>query len=409
MIFFAAANGLWIAGIAGIAGIVGGWALWRGQRRLRSVPSLKLWRGLGPSAAAKGRRWIDPLWALVLLAGLLAAVALAQPQWCSRSQKDRPDLHPDWSVRSTNVSDANGIHAEAWIRLSPAESAGIDAVRVNGIQQSVPAAGLAAGILVPVSATPAELALLSRGNVVATATFEKPADTPRSFGFLRLCAPADGELDPALRRFFEMQPGAQIDDPAAQPVVVLVKGLNLSAEELAGAGLIVAEPDAELPGIKLGAPLSAPPPGWTPEPAAGAFAWPPFVSLKDVHVKALRQAEFSSDWEVIARAGGHPWIAVRRKGNLAIWLASAPTSDTDWVQAGSGFVAFFAEMQNRALGAAGQPSFTVWNQRPAIAAHASTAVPLQDPLGGIAIVLLLVASIWHIKRRAALAPLATSN
>ncbi len=360
-------------------------------------------RGLGETTGSKGGRRIDPLWAMVLLAGVLAALALAEPQWRMRAGDDPPALNPDWSVRSSGTAEGGG-RGEAWIRLAAPENTHVDAVSVDGVRQPVSAAELAAGITAPVAATPAKLALLSSGKVLAAATFERPP-MGRTFGFLRLRGPAAGDIDPALQRFFAIQPGVQIDDAGAQPCVVVAKGGNFSAAELAGASFVIAEPDAELPGIKLGARLVAgsdAPASWTPEPVSGGtFAWPPFVSLKDVHVKALREAELSPEWEVVARAGGHPWIAVRRQESLWIWLASEPATDTDWVQSGGGFVAFFGEMEARALGSGGTPAFVEWSRLPAKSPQPASIIPLQRFAGGAAIALLMLASFWHIKRRAA--------
>src|SRR5207248_1147453 len=94
---------------------------------------------------------------------------------------------------------------------------------------------------------------------------------------------------------------------------------------------------------------------WVPEVAESAFAWPGFVSLKEVRVTALRQVTLSADWHVIARAGGMPWMAwrvtKRADGSRQtwLWMASEISKETNWWALPS-FVMFVSEMRSRAVG-----------------------------------------------------------
>jgi len=96
------------------------------------------------------------------------------------------------------------------------------------------------------------------------------------------------------------------------------------------------------------------------------FVWPAFVRLDAVRVAKLREATFSADWQIVATAGGHPWIAIRQMngaeaGNtMMIWLASEPRAQTNWTNDPS-FVLFFAEMANRAWGGGGGGKTVAWD------------------------------------------------
>jgi len=275
----------------------------------------------------------------------------------------------------------------------------VDTLRVNGATRPVTAAELQRGITADIAGTRAALSLEHDGKPLASAVFEMPSGSS-IFSLLRFSG--TGRFDPDLDRFFLVQGGARIDDPAIQPTVALLADSEWTADELAGAAWVIAQPDAHLPGVTSRDRVVADAgKGWTLEVASGGdFAWPPFVPLKDVHVRAYRPATLSPDWQILARINGDPWIAVRRDHGLWLWLASAPASETDWARAGPGFVGFFAEMQSRALGKSGEQPFVEWTIHPAPPLpQAAAPVNLQPGLGVAAIALLIAASVWLILRQ----------
>src|SRR5206468_2742886 len=123
-------------------------------------------------------------------------------------------------------------------------------------------------------------------------------------------------------------------------------------------------------------------------------------------------------WQVLATVDGRPWIALRTVGGDAagaggagrvtlLWLASAPSAETNWPKSAS-FVLFFAEVANRAWEAqAGEAiggSAVEWERMkettasPHTQPDAARAVDLRDLLGGVAIVLLVGAAGWFVVR-----------
>lgn len=339
-------------------GALGVWALWQGQRKRRPVSSLWLWRGLQADAQGTRRRVIDPLWLLVLLAGILAGLTLAGPRWVSPVPQP---LAVEWSVRTAPSAGAAPEITEAWVRCEQAQGPG--QLLINDAPRSLAVAELHQGLALPAVPDGAGRVRLELQTTAGRAaeTFENAADLP-AFGLLEATSAAE-PMDPALRRVFAVQRGARAGDPSVHPRVLLMSAPEVAPEDLAQADLVVALPSAALPGLTPGTTRSAPPDsgaGWTPQPAdGGSMAWPSFVKLQDVHATAVRQVQFAGGWEVAASvdAGGQrvPWILARRSQSadgrpvLWLWLASAPATQTDWPNS-PGFVLFFAEMQHRALG-----------------------------------------------------------
>jgi hypothetical protein len=294
-------------------------------------------------------------------------------------------------------SVGSGEGSQAWVRVVDAEKAGADALRIHGAVRRMTAAELQAGVAVGVAGTRVVLEVLAGEKVLASGAFEKPS-TGREFGLLRW-TPEGAAIDADLGRFFAMQPGAKIGDVSVRPLAAVVQGAKPSPEELAGIDLVIAGPDALLPGVTPGSRVVAEGAGWVPHiEEGGTFPWPPFVSLKDVHVKAVREAAFSPEWQVLARVEGRPWIAVRKEKGLWIWLASWPAAESDWSKSGAGFVAFFAEMQARAFGTAGMPPWVEWNRLPSPEPGAARVMALEQVTGGLAMALLLLAVGWQAAR-----------
>jgi hypothetical protein len=357
------------------------------------VSSVRLWRGLEAEGAAK-RRALDPLWVLVLVAGVLAGMALARPRWVAGTPAER--LEGTWAVRSVKTA---GGETEAWVRCP--EASDTARLHVNGVERFVSAAELRQGAAVPVHADSLGHVRLEirSGHAVAAATFADTGQGP-PFGFLAIAA-SGADVDPALRRVFAVQPAARVGDPTVRPRVLLVQDPQVRVEDLEDADLVIAQPSSPLPGITLGAEVKG---EWLPQVESGSgFDWPKFVSLKDVHVRTLRQAILGAEWRVIATADAKPWIVTREipRGSggkaLWLWLGSSALAETDWVK-DPGFVLFFAEMQQRAFGGEAKP-YVDWTKLPETDVTGNTvAVELTPYLGAAGILLLLGATTWFVRR-----------
>jgi hypothetical protein len=380
------------------AGVLGVWALWRGQRRRRSVSSVRLWRGLEGEGTAK-RRLLDPLWVLVLAAAVFAGIALARPCWVGGRQPP-PPLDVTWAVRSPRAAaDGAPRQAEAWVRCAAED--GAVTLSVNGAHRPVSAAELRQGVALPVQADAQGRVVLQlrSGSAEAGATFTDTGSAS-PFGLLEIAAPAAG-IDPALRRVFAVQANRRAGDPTVHPRVLLVNDSQVRAEDLQDADLVIAQSVTPLAGILPGAAIQG---EWAPQVESGSgFAWPSFVSLKFVQVRTLRQAAISADWRIIATAGGRPWIAAREIPHadgtkaLWLWLASTPLTDCDWVK-DPGFVLFFAEMQQRAFSGERTP-YVDWTRLPDTAVESAAAPLALAPYAGVAaMALLLGAMVWFVRR-----------
>lgn len=379
------------------AGLLGIWSLLRGQRRSRPVSSLRLWRELIPRASSARSRRFDPLWLLVFLAAVLAGLALAGPRWVSPVPKLLPVT---WSIRSTATS------SEAWIQADVDNAT----LLVNGTVQSPGPNDLRNGVAIPVSPDSAggiHLELQTATGRAAASFRQQPLDRP--FGLIELASTGD-PIDPMLHRVFAIQPGAHLSDPTVRPRVLLVS-VAAPQEELADADLVIALPSAALPGITPGArvehPATATAP-WTPAPAEranGAAAWPAIVPLKDLHITAVRQATFDNTWQVAAEVptsqGTLPIVLVRSVSKPAsqtalwVWLASAPTAETDWFKS-PGFVVYFMQLQQRAFGMPAAPA--AWIGEPEPARESRAPMNLQPWLATAAVVLLACATVWFLRR-----------
>ena len=94
-----------------------------------------------------------------------------------------------------------------------------------------------------------------------------------------------------------------------RPRVLLVNVPKVQPEDLEDADLVIAQPATPLPGLTPGEAVQG---DCVPQvESTSGFAWPAFVSLKNVHVRTRRQVVMEADWRVIATASGMPWIAVR--------------------------------------------------------------------------------------------------
>jgi hypothetical protein len=383
---------------AGIA-VVGAWSLWRGQKRQRPISSLRLWRDLMPGQTARRSRRLDPLWLLVLLAGVLAAAALAGPRWV-RAVPGRLDVR--WSIRTVPGT----AHAEAWVEARAEDGE----LRINGVGQKVSGPSLAKGMPVPVmpDAQGKVRLELQTAQGRAAAMFE-----PRTFGLIERSTP-EAPMDPLLRRVFAVQSAAR-PGLSIHPCVLLVSAPSISPEDLAGADLVIALPTAVLPGLVPGASTQrtasaspASPNGWTPQPAPGSgvtglAAWPSMVPLNDVHVTAARRVVADGAWQpaAVLPVGAQevlPWVLMRQPPAAAgaaplwVWLASMPTTETDWFKS-PGFVVYFMHLLEQSLG-----RFDEWIAHAEPLAPGDLPIQLAPWLGAAAIGMIVIAVGWLLVR-----------
>lgn len=404
MLTFAAIGGAWAVGVVAL---LGGYALFRGQRRGRAVSSVKLWRGLAQADAGKRARRVDPVWLLVWVAALLAALGLMRPQW-RRGAAAEDGIDLAWAVRDTAAG--TGRHVEGWAKLVAGEVSKGAAlvVRVPGSERVMPLedAALRRGLAFAIAdgALPprVELAVTEKGRTRARRTFE-PELTP-AFGWT--CLPGRAAVDAALERFFRLHPSGRANDPTIAPAVLLLgPGADAATlEPQREVALMIADRASAVDGVTPGGfHDNAPPDGWLVE-ATAALAGS--VRLERVRVRAYQAARLSPEWQVLATIGGtrDPWIARRSlaSGGDMIWLAARPTGDTDWA-GDTSFVIFWAEAVNAAV-RRGDALTGEWRPLPRAASQPSAEITPVDlrPLTGItAMGLLLAASgaLWQRLRR----------
>jgi hypothetical protein len=420
MLEFVAPGWLWVPPLVAVTGL---WGLWRGQRVGRPVSSVRLWKGLAGGETTARRRVVDPLWLMVFIATLLAALGLAGPQWAMERDARAGRLSVDVAVRDVGLE--SGQHAVgAWLKVEEAqgiaELVAITLATPDGtFSQSMPLATLKSGwtYAVDMPAVPSKLSLDIRAgsananDVLFRQRWARPGVAP--FGVLEL-----GTIDPMLRRAFQVHPGARFGDPTLRPAVVLINQTAdpaASLEEMGGAGsLMIAGPSAPFPGIEAGGPIRGPEGGWRMEREVAGTA--PGVrddprGAEMARVFALRPARLSSEWQILARAGGHPFLALARGKSTRLWLAAELTPDTDWWKYPS-FIIFFGELVQQVSGAASADRIVTWvpDGRPEGTAIAPPTVPpgrgalLLGPWMGIGAMALLVGSavglVWRGLRTA---------
>lgn len=357
MLEFLAPAWLWVPPLVAATGL---WGLWRGQRVGRPVSSVRLWKGLAAGDPAARRRAVDPLWLVVLIAAVLAALGPARPQWALDRHSPALRLGIDVAVR--DVALDSGQHTlAAWLKIHGAQ--GIpDSVTVSLATdsdthlQSVSLAALKAGWTHTLASVSSSLAVEIRAgrDILYLQRWGRPVAAP--FGVLELGSP-----DPMLRRAFEVHPAARFGDPTVRPAVIFIDQAAEplppppTLEEMAGpGGLILAGPTTPFPGIDAGPAIRAPEEGWRLEREATARGVQEQLTSDNVRVFSLRPARFSAEWQILARAGGHPFMALSRGKTTRLWLAAQVTRDTDWWKHPS-FLIFFAETLQHARTQASPP------------------------------------------------------
>lgn len=365
MIAFLATGWLWAAGVTAV---LGAWGLLAGRARRMRVSAVWLWRGL-EGQGVQGRRRVDPVWACVGVAALLAALALARPVWRVGVPVDR--VEPQWAVRSI------AGRTEAWIHV-----AGGEEVLVDGKPQAVAAGG--AALELPAGDVHV-LAIERGGQVAARSTFRRPM--AGAFQLLQV-----GRVDPALLRVFAVQAGT----PAAESQrVLLASGAGFSLEQARGVRLTVVAGAAALEGVTVDGMAEG---AWTPE----AVDVPAFVNFSEVHVRRMAKATLSPEWHVTVRANGLPWVAERstgENGERVVWLASHPDgAETDWPSDRS-FVLYFSELLRRTIPAGGAGSVVDWPRQEDPPPAPVREVALLPGLG-VAVAALLAAAMVLLWRRA---------
>jgi hypothetical protein len=357
MIGFLATGWLWAAGAAAVGGA---WGVLAGRVRRIRVSAVWLWRDLEGTGGGRRRR-VDPVWSLVAAAGVIAALALADPVW--RSGAEGGPL-PTWSVRSV------GERTEAWVSGTGGE------LRVDGQVRRVE--GVERGVAVDLGPGDEHtLAWVRGGRAAAEAVFRRPA----SGGFEVLEV---GRVDPALRRVFAVQPGAHgAEGAAGDERVVLVNDPAFALGDARGAALCVVEGPAALEGIAMTGSVEG-------NRKVEAVDVPAFVEVGGVTVRRMAKAEVSGEWHVVMRAGGLPWVAERRVvsgdgATTVVWLASRP-AECDWA-ADRSFVLYFSDLLRRAVPVRAGGNVP-WPKQEGVA-EPGTTVRLSPALGVAAAGLLL--------------------
>jgi hypothetical protein len=369
----------WLLALAPIVAGLGLWTLLRGKHRAQPVSSTRLWRNLAGEATGARSRKVDPLWLLVFLAALLAALALPGPRWQSgQSLQDLPRAKVEWAMRSPadsppslflKVSDPHNLSQH--LRLDPSQTPILTADALRGMTFPLP----------PDTST---VRLFSDQILLAAATFTKPDRPP--FALLTRAA-AGRSIDPALYRVFAINPAVVPGNVLIHPAVLLVDDPKLTLDDIPPDTLLIASPDTLLPGIIVGAPFK---PTAPPTPAA----MPGFVQLANVKVMSAIAAKLSPDWTVAATIDNHPFLATRRlppNGPTLVWIAAHPVADTNWPLDRS-FVLYFSDLLARTFPTPSALA-TDWRREdiPLTAIHPPTIVRLTAPLGSVAIILLLAA------------------
>jgi hypothetical protein len=333
------------------------------------VSAVWLWRGL-EGQGATGRRTVDPVWACVALAAVLAALALAKPVWRAGQMGDA--VQPEWAVRSI------GGRTEAWARI-----AGGGELLVDGVRKQQAHLEQGAAIELPVGDEHV-LSLERAGRVVARASFRRPA-----VGAFRLLQV--GRVDPALQRVFALQSGSA---SAESPQVLLAGDPAFLMEDARGARLCVVEGPARLDGITIDGTLEV---NFHPDPVDV----PAFVNLEAVTVHRMVRATLSPDWHVTIRLNGLPWVAERTLGGTSfVWLASRPDgADTDWPNDRS-FVLYFSDLLRRTIPSGAADTPLDWPRRDDPPPSPARQTPLTPALGIVCAALLALAMLllWQRSR-----------
>ena len=417
--------------------IIGVVALWRGRHYRQRVSSTLLWQGLASEAAGAKSRLIDPLWALILAAALLAALALPHPVVQLGAEDHVPRVETVLQMRAL----PGGSTAELYVRAVAQENLGsacrLEIAADDGakslpvITRDLTPAQLAAGILVP--GIPAsgrcEIRLRSGSRLAATWSLEKVTRPP--YAVLAI-----GPVSPALQRVMALQPGAVVGDAAIRPAVYLIDDPGFSPGQIAASpgSVIVASARTPLEGITfLDAPATGAATAATSSTGNAATApvgiVPQFagnsplvemapghpIPLGDVRVFHYRPISLSSDWTPLITVDQHPWLAVRRGpsgggvgGGDVLWVYLASElvpRETNWATDLS-FIIFFSNLAAQVGHSGSVPIDGAGVQEWQIKAQAGAGVAALPPrrydlapaLATAAVVLVVAATALFVRR-----------
>ncbi len=338
--------------------------LLRQSSRGAVVPTIYFWTpDVAASAAARGRR-IDPLWALLLAAALVAALAAAQPQWKPSAATVKPTL----AARLAMARAPGSKTAELFLRERP--------------QAPGASAGAAPQCHLRLESAPGRKPPWRRqfllpkkfwrvGTVVAglpaarrmRATLMAPGYAHETFLLTRKTRPAFALLSIGrpgrfLLRAFSVQPGAAVDNLRLRPRIVLVDRRRFSLSSAGHPAAVVASGRTPLPGLAFsgGQPVRLTK-GISPQKTGGAGA------LRAVHFRHVAVRRYwnvipDKHWRVLAAVAGHPWLLERSaspapsRGGATLYYIGSKLS-THWTNLArrSALVILAANMVRRARAA----------------------------------------------------------
>ncbi len=408
----------WILALLPIAAI-GVITLWRGRHNVQPISSTWLWQGLTEAAGTSRARSLDPLWMLLLLAALLAALALARPVWMVHAAATPAPPLPLMSIRGL----AGDPHAQLFIRW-PSDASTRTAltleIKSDANTLNIPLTAVALQQGATLTAIPASESIsvaVHNGSVVSTCHFQRHDALP--FAILRTGAPM-----PALERIMALQSGAHSDDTTLRPALWLIDDptFNESTFNPGPQSVVIISPRTPIAGITpepiLPSSSTSPAtqaqglqslglivPDMTPQLAAQSPLLNS-VSFQDVHIHHFTPAKISSAWTILATVVDHPWLAMRTDSQtLYIWQASTLSpADTNWPLDPS-FVIFFTNVAAHLRQTETASTHTIdWVLQPAPTTQINTAdQPRTFPLASILLVLsaiLILVVIFTLARRA---------
>jgi hypothetical protein len=325
--------------------------------------TLRFWHSAASSAGREDSRKIDPLWLLVAVAAMLAALALLQPivkTFPPPSAVPPPPsiiaagaAIPQATTGSIFVSSRRLVRSSGPVRLDISWPGGrrTENISARQLQAGITFAGI------PISAGVWKLALTTAGHTLWRQTLQRQTPATVAVNFL-------GPPPRPLVRLCHLVKGVALNRLGLHPALWILNRSNtrLDPTLLARGDAVLALPPAVLPGITLR-------PAEAMIPATGRTMTylhldqtvsDPLLDhlrLHQIRFRIFYKAHFSAHWKILITATGqglgrHPWpfLAQHYKKNSNVWefWLAAPLDfrSTHWPRHSS-FVIFFANLLQR--------------------------------------------------------------